>query len=303
MNSRRLNYFELGASLYTPCNHPNLQGIIQDGLSGARSMIFCLEDAVNEDEVGIALENLKTALQHLQPNNHFRRFIRPRNPMILAELLNIRDIEKIDGFVLPKVDLTTFPLFKAALDNHASRSFSLMPTLETEQVFDSQTLTQIRTKLLEWRENTCCLRIGGNDLMNVLGLKRMPGKTVYETPLRSVIDQLLITFRPYGFELSSPVFDMVNDPLTLIRELENDISYGFFAKTAIHPDQVKIIEHQYAAFVEANQLQAGSVIDESAPAVFLESGQMMERTCHQRWALRTLALANSQHGARAVLSN
>ncbi|WP_419534750.1 HpcH/HpaI aldolase/citrate lyase family protein [Endozoicomonas sp.] len=303
MSNRRLSYFELGASLYTPCNHPNLQAILQTGLSEARSMIFCLEDAVNDDEVELAVANLKAGLHHLQPDHRFLRFIRPRNAMMLVELLKIREISKIDGFVLPKVDLKTFPDFKAALDGYASKPFLLMPTLETDQVFDHQTLTQVRTKLLEWKDNTCCLRVGGNDLMNILGLKRMPGKTVYETPLRSVIDQLLITFRPYGFELSSPVFDIINDPMTLIREIENDISYGLFAKTAIHPEQVQVIEHQYAAFVKAHQLQAGAVIDVNAPAVFQKSGQMMERTCHQNWALRTQALANSQNDARAVLSS
>ena len=298
---RRVSYFELGASLYTPCNHPNLQTLLQQGLSGARSMVFCLEDAINEDDVIPALGNLKKALRHLQPNGYFRRFIRPRNPMMLAELLRMTDIQKIDGFVLPKVDLNSFPLFKASLDNHARHPFALMPTLETEQIFDSSALIQIRTKLLAWQENIACLRIGGNDLMNILGLKRMQGKTVYETPLRTVIDQLLITFRPHGFELSAPVFDFIEDPITLSREIESDISYGLFAKTAVHPDQIGIIEDQYALFVANHQSQAGAVVNDQAPAVFKQGGQMMERTCHQKWALRTLALANSQTGASAQI--
>lgn len=302
MKTRRPCYFDLGASLYTPCNHPNLQAILQNGISGVRSMVFCLEDAVRDDEIIPALTNLKKSLQHLDPDNRFRRFIRPRNPIMLAELLRQPHIDKVDGFVLPKADLNSLPLYKAALENHAIAPFALMPTLETDQVFDAKTLIQIRTELMEWSGNVLCLRIGGNDLMNILGLKRMPEKTVYETPLRTVIDQLVITFRPFGFELSAPVFDFIDDQITLLREIETDISYGLFAKTAVHPSQVTAIEHQYRVFVESHARQADAVIDTRSAAVFKQSGQMMERTCHQNWALRTRALANSQYDASAALS-
>ncbi len=296
------SYFELGASLYTPCSHKNLEMIMQEGIFGARSMVFCLEDAVNEDELPFALLNVRKSLSRLKADKAFLRFIRPRSPMMLAELLRMPEINKIDGFVLPKVDLHSLPLFKAALDNHASASFSLMPTLETEQVFDTKALIQIRARLSDWCEDICCLRIGGNDLMNILGLKRMRERTIYETPLRAVIDQLVITFRPYGFELSAPVFDFLDDSKTLAREVVHDISYGLFAKTAIYPSQLPIIEQQYITFVEMHAGQAESVVHEQAAAVFNQQGQMMERTCHKQWAMRTLALARGQSVAKAALS-
>ena len=291
------SYFQLGASLYTPCSHKDLQMIMQKGILGARSMVFCLEDAVNEDELPYALTNIRKSLCRLERDRDFLRFIRPRNPMMLAELLRMPGIDKIDGFVLPKADLYSLPLFKAALNEHACTSFSLMPTLETEQIFDNKALIQIRTKLAEWCDNVCCLRIGGNDLMNVLGLKRMRGKTIYETPLRSVLDQLVVTFRPHGFELSAPVFDFIDDMETLVKEVEHDISYGLFAKTAIYPDQIGKIERQYITFIETHANQAGSVVHEQAAAVFSQQGQMMERTCHRHWAVRTLAFARGQGAA------
>ena len=136
--------------------------------------------------------------------------------------------------------------------------------------------------------------------MNIIGLKRMPGRTVYETPLRTVIDQLVIAFRPHGFDLSAPVFDVLDDQSTLLRELETDISYGLFAKTAVHPLQINTIEGEYRHFAESHAKQADSVIDVSSPALFRQNGQMMERTCHQNWALRTLELANFQAGVPAT---
>lgn len=164
MSNRHVSYFELGASLYTPCNHPDLLTIVQRGITGARSMVFCLEDAIRDDEVAFSLANLNESLRHLNPDHRFRRFIRPRNPNMLVELLKQPHVHKVDGFVLPKADLNSLPQFKAALENHAKTPFALMPTLETEQIFDAHALTQIRTQLLEWRAHIPCLRIGGGTI-------------------------------------------------------------------------------------------------------------------------------------------
>ncbi len=290
---RKVNYFELGASLYSPCTHPGLAQLLQSGVGGTRSMVFCLEDAVRQDEIGSAISNFRGALRALSPMPNLLRFVRPRNTLMLAQLLQIPGIEKIDGFVLPKVDLNSLSLYKQALENHATTTFALMPTLETSQVLEVVALHRIRKQLSDLGDAVTCIRIGGNDLMNLLGIKRMPGITAYDTPLRSMIDQMVLAFRPYGYEMSAPVFDFIDDRTTLAREVEHDLSYGFYAKTAIHPNQVRIIEQQYAAFSKAHVEQARAVLDEAAAAVFQFGGQMMERTCHSSWAARTLNLANA----------
>ena len=43
--------------------------------------------------------------------------------------------------------------------------------------------------------------IGGNDLLNLLGLRRQRGHTLYETPLGAVIARLVTTFKPHGFRV------------------------------------------------------------------------------------------------------
>ena len=58
-----------------------------------------------------------------------------------------------------------------------------------------------------WRARILVLRIGGNDLLNLLGLRRQRGHTLYETPLGAVIARLVTTFKPHGFRLSAPVFE------------------------------------------------------------------------------------------------
>ncbi|WP_237067151.1 HpcH/HpaI aldolase/citrate lyase family protein [Microbulbifer guangxiensis] len=284
------DYFSLGATLYTPCTHPNLERIFQRGL-GARSMVYCTEDSVNPQELGIALENLANALYLFKPNKEFLRFIRPRNSVVLEKILLMPGIEKVNGFVLPKCDLHSLPNYLSVL-HKAKKRFSLMPTLETEQILDPLVLPKIRDILNQIKSRIICLRIGGNDLLNLMGLKRLPGISAYDTPLRSIIDQLLLTFRPVGYEISAPVFDFIDDRATLADEVARDISYGMFAKTAIHPCQLQVIEELYTQYAKIHMEQARAISANDASAVFLMNGQMMERTCHRTWARRTLALVS-----------
>ncbi len=284
-----VSYFELGASLYMPLTYPNVSTVLQQGLPDVRSMIFCCEDAVLEYELPLALDNLRRALRQLQPDRTIRRFVRPRNAAVLAEILAMPGVQHLDGFVLPKADLNTLLEYKKVL-SRSSVAFAIMPTLETIQVLDAVALPRIRTLLDQFGQRILCLRIGGNDLLNLMGLKRLPNLTAYDTPLRMVLDQLVLAFRPFGYNLSAPVFDFIDDEKTLISEVARDISYGFYAKTAIHPKQISIIESQYALYLEFHRKQAEALLSKDAKAVFLMDGEMMEKSCHSSWALRTLQL-------------
>lgn len=287
----QVSYFDLGASLYTPSICEKLSERLQGDIPFLRSIVVCLEDAVKEDEVSFALNNLKNALQNMQSNRTLKRFIRVRNPLMLAEILNYGNINIIDGFILPKFDLHTIDLYEKVFRENGQHVFQVMPTLETYQVFDYQAMSALANRLQKWGDRVICLRIGGNDLMNLLGIKRMQGMTTYDTPLRSVIDQLIVHFRPKGFELSAPVYDMIDDIETLKKEVAMDLVYGFFAKTAIHPSQIPVIESAFSNFSESHVEQAQRVLRYDSAAIFKFNGQMMESTCHKNWANRTIQLA------------
>lgn len=286
-----VSYFDLGATLYTPCTHAKLETVIQHSPAMARSMVYCLEDAVGESELGFALTNLEKSLRTLQPNDQLKRFIRVRNASMLTEILSYEHIHKVEGFVLPKFDLNNITLYQRIIEKHQDKAFSYMPTLETAQAFDPKAMATLADALNAWGPTITCLRIGGNDLINLLGLKRSRGFTAYDTPLRTVIDQLIITFRPLGYELSAPVFDFIDDPNTLSKEIALDIANGFYAKTAIHPTQVSVIEQAFRGFSKSHFGQAENVLDANSKAVFQLDGQMLETNCHKNWATRTSQLA------------
>lgn len=288
-------YFSLGATLYTPATHDKLVTIMRQGLAGVRSVVFCTEDAVHSRDVNAALLNISEALAVVPANSGFSRFIRPRNPGVLSLLLKDPNIHKVDGFVLPKLDTSNVVDYLEVLGG-ATHHFNVMPILESNDVFDISKVRLIVDEMSSLGDQLICFRVGANDLLGSIGLKRMRGQTIYETPLNHVIMNLIVEVRSRGFELAAPVFDFIEDRETLDREVALDVKYGLYSKTAIHPTQVVDIEKHYT--VSAFELEKAEMLRTgSDEAIFLLNGQMCEQSCHSRWAERTLKTA-SVFGAR-----
>ncbi len=289
------NADNLGASLYVPATHPQLCAIAAgQKLAQLRSVIFCTEDAVHARDLQSALANLAVALQALCPDPQRQRFVRVRSPEVLQQLLALPGIGRIDGFVLPKATAANLPDYLRLL---TTTQHSLMPTLESVEVFDDQELQRLRQLLLQpaWRARILLLRIGGNDLLNLLGLRRQRGHTLYETPVGSVIARLVTTFKPHGFLLSAPVFEYLDDDATLEREVRQDLLHGLTGKTAIHPDQVPRIERHYSAR-HSDLAAARRILDPDAAGVFQFDNAMCEPTTHRNWAL-SVVQAEQHYGS------
>ncbi len=281
--SKQFSPWMLGAPLYMPGNRRDIMEIANgEKYSMLRSMIFCTEDAVSRSDVDSCMRQIGLCLQGFRDSSQRFRFIRARNPDILARLLDLPGIEKVDGFVLPKF---TESVFHAYFDQLEGTPFKVMPTLETREVFDFNAMSELRQGLLQddILKRVIMLRIGGNDLMNLLGIRRPRSSTIYETPIGNVIAQLVTIFRPYGLSLSAPVFEYLDDSDTLQKEMKLDLAYGLIGKTAIHPTQVPAIESAYAVDGEDYEM-AISLSDQAAPAVFRMHDAMCEVATHQQWA-------------------
>ena len=290
MNTRIKSFepWHLGAPLYMPGNRRDILEIANgEKYPWLRAMIFCTEDAVLQADVDSCVRHLGLCLQGFKNTTQQYRFIRVRNPDVLGRLLALPDIDKIDGFVLPKF---TEDVFNDYLDQLRDTTFKVMPTLETKEVFNVNAMTNLCQGLLQsdMAENVLMLRIGGNDLMNLLGLRRERASTIYETPLGHIIAQLVTIFKPYGFSLSAPVFEYLDDPHTLLREMKMDLAYGLIGKTAIHPTQVPMIEEAFKVNIEDYEM-ALSLSDLDAPAVFRMHDAMCEVATHQQWATQILS--------------
>lgn len=287
-----LSAMQLGASLYVPANRPDL-ALIARGQNPlpVRSLIFCTEDALHERDLESALNRLAALLPELETGSALR-FIRPRNPNVLRRLLRMDGIEQIQGFVLPKIGPRSLGDWLRAWDDR--HSHWLMPVLETTETFDRRQMDVLRDRLEDsgLREQVLCLRIGGNDLLNLLGVRRARSMTVYDTPLRGVIADLVCAFHPAGYRLSAPVFERLDTPEVLAREVEADLQHGLVGKTAIHPTQIPVIEERYRVSREDYDM-AAAILNPNAAAVFKLHGTFCEPATHQRWAAGILEQAQT----------
>ena len=283
-----LNAHQLGACLYVPAIHPQLFAIARgDKLAHVRSIIYCTEDSVTESDLPRALAQLADLLGEIPAHCPRNRFIRLRNPRVMRHILALPHLDKIHGFVLPKITAANLDDY-AALRNTA---FQVMPTLESRDVFlESAMLALLDTLNRDWREHILCLRIGGNDLLNHLHMRRPPGVTLYHTPIGSLIDRLVGIFKPHGYHLSAPVFEFLNQPELLAQEVREDLHHGLTGKTAIHPDQVSLIEQHYRIRRDEREL-AAQVLADDAEAVFQVNQTMQEPATHRNWAINTLQAA------------
>ncbi|BDT57143.1 ATP-binding protein [Massilia varians] len=288
----------LGASLYVPANHKDLARIANgEKLPDARSLIFCLEDAIADRELSWSLFNLSVVLANMRSEVTAERFVRVRNPEVMERVLAMPGAEKLSGFVLPKITRHNFDTyFRLVRDT----SHVLMPTLETAEVFSDSEMQQLRAvfEAPGVRHRILALRIGGNDLLALLGLRRPRGMTIYRTPLGPVIARLVTTFRPWGFALTAPVFEYLDLPELLDQEVLEDLAHGMIGKTAIHPTQIALIEQHYQ--VRPQDLAvARAILDDASPAVFRMDDAMCEVATHRAWAERLVEQSN-RFGSRSM---
>ncbi|MDH2913244.1 HpcH/HpaI aldolase/citrate lyase family protein [Kosakonia sp. HypNH10] len=292
----RLSPWHLGATLYMPATRNDIAGAILEGkIPGLRSLVICLEDAVSETDMPDALANLAQLLHTLNDAKQAGGnaewplvFIRPRHPQMGKWLTEHFDLSAVDGFVLPKFTLSALPEWWEIIGN---THLCMMPTLETEEVFDVVQMRELAIALLAHpcHGRIIALRIGGNDLMNVVSLRRPRDLTLYDSPMGYVIKMLVSVFAPRDFALTAPVCEHIDDHEVMARELALDMAHGLVGKTAIHPRQIAVIER--ALMVTQGEHSDALRILNSTQAVFKSQGSMCEPATHRRWAAGILERA------------
>lgn len=280
--------WSLGATMYMPAIRSDLAMILSrkkmiSGCQQPRTIVICLEDAINDNQIEEALDSLEIALVTYKQNNQ-HVFVRPKNSALLSRILKIKDIGKIDGFVLPKITNVNIQEY---LDILEGKMFYIMPTLETKECFDIDLMKDLRNKLENYKEKVITLRIGGNDLLNTLHMRRPKNGTLYDTPVGLVIHSLVQIFKPYGFNLSAPVFEFVDRMNLLEKEVEIDLMAGLVGKTAIHPSQIHHIEKHFEVGEQDFEM-ASAILNPESPAVFQMHGSMCEPATHKAWAKEIL---------------
>lgn len=295
-----LSPYALGATLYMPATRADLLDVVfRTKLPELRSLVVCLEDAVADIDIDTALSNLHVLLSAI--NDRGGRsgdgpllFVRPRDSVMAAVLNDWPLIKHVDGFVVPKLTMRNLGSWEQAVTNP---ELFLMPTLETADVFNPVAMVELGQALkVNLASRIIALRIGGNDLMGSLGLRRNPATTLYSTPMGYVIPMLAGVMGSQGFALTAPVFEQLATPNLLGEELDLDIAHGLVGKTAIHPSQISLIQEKLRVSLE-DLNSAKLIVSDVAPAVFKHNDVMCEPATHYKWAVKILERAE-WHGVR-----
>lgn len=276
---------ELGATMYIPATHSALWEVTQGyKYPELKSVVVCLEDSVREDDLEIAKQQLHNLLKRIDDseikNNKVAVFVRPRNLEVAKEIIDWELDHTFNGFVVPKYTLKDLN----AWDQLTKNQHNVMLTLETGEYFDMGYVSEVKHALIESQaKNVLCLRIGGNDLLSSLNLRRPKACTIYDTPVGLLIPQLVGQFVPSGFQLSSPVFEHIEMIDILKKEIALDKVNGLLAKTAIHPSQLDLIHSEYKV-TSIEYYEAKLILDADAKSVFKLHGSMLEPATHRNWA-------------------
>ncbi len=182
----------LGATLYAPGTRSGLAGDARaQGARGVTSMVFCLEDAVADDDLVAAEGNVVAALVELdgQPSLPWI-FVRIRDLAQLRRLVTgpAGRSSALAGVVLPKFSALTggaelLAEVEAASERLGRRLWA-MPVLESPEIIYNEgrleSLMAIRALADAYPDVVLALRVGATDLCGLYGLRRDRDLTIYD---------------------------------------------------------------------------------------------------------------------------
>ena len=277
---RRLHYIELGATLFIPAHHHNILPLIQrKKIPYLKSMVIDFEDGVTSQQRREGLDKLEKYLDAIDTNSAYV-FIRPKDPQMLKDISLREDIQRCDGFVLPKFSLQTAPLYLEYLD---ATQHMFMPSFEGLEVFENDTLQKLFEMLLPYKERIVLVRFGLEDLYKQLLLPRECATNPFDISSISVLlGGFIAKAKLYQFGISGGVYGCFEDEKRLRVYTQRDLNEGLFSKTTIHPKQIGVIHDVYK--VDAKELEYAKKIVAQHEGVGSYNGQMIETATMQNYA-------------------
>lgn len=310
--------YSLGGLMYSPATNKTIaDAVISRKYKDVRSLALCLEDAVSDDAVEEAEEQLVNSLEKIYNAVSAGERLESEIPMIFIRVRNSVQIERIyrricgfnllTGFIFPKFTVSNAIEYINAvgyINRNTMKPVYFMPILETSDILDidtrAETLKSLKKILDSVKELVLNVRIGGNDFCNIYGFRRNVNQTIYDIAvIRDVIADIVNVFGA-DYVISAPVWEYFGNSRNddwrkgLINELELDRLNGLIGKTAVHPTQVPIINNSLC--VDKNDyFDAVKILNwkDKVSAVSKSTGgdRMNEQKVHEKWAEKIIALS------------
>lgn len=294
--------YSLGGLLYMPVAQSNfIPKLAKGSYPYLKAFSIDLEDAMGDTDEGMLYDLLTQRLAQLKTCkndlSNTKVFIRTRTPKMLRKILTMPFIECVDGFILPKFDLTNIEEYKKIIQ--VNRGYWYMPVLESNMLSSPAkrcfNLEQMHERLKPIEDSILNIRVGGNDFCNLYGIRRKAPQTIYDNNLISNILSDIVGVFSQDYVVSGPVCESLNEESfpTLRKEVQLDLLNGFIGKTSIHPEQVKLINEElkpdYSDYMDARALLNWD--KDTGVCKSYDGSRMLEVKCHQKWARKILTLA------------
>ena len=270
---KKINFLELGATLFVPATHKNLQSILSgEKYPVLKSVVVDMEDGIAEEFLEGALEVLKELLRSYRRGD-LLVFLRPNSVKTLQEILFYDNILEIDGFVLPKFGLQNAKEYLNILEPF---DFFIMPSIEGEELFCEHKLHELKDIFLDSSLHIELVRFGLEDMFRQLRMKNRCETSPFDVgALSHTLSRFIAIFKSAGFGVSGGVYRCFNDSDGFVKSVERDIFEGLMTKTIIHPNQIELAHNVYK--VTQEEFNEALEIIKREDAVFAQDSQMMER--------------------------
>src|SRR4051794_27406285 len=217
----------LGATLYAPGTRGDLVAVaLRQAALGVTSMVFCLEDAIADDEVALAEGNVIASLRRLSSVAADQRplvFVRVRDEAQLNRIVATVQGRSaaLAGFVLPKFGeqdgASQLEAVQAGSERLGRRLWA-MPVLESPEIIYRETrvdtLLAVRRLFDKHRERVLAVRIGATDLCGLFGLRRDRDLTIYDLSVvrECIADIVNVCGRDGNHVITGPVWEYFSSP-------------------------------------------------------------------------------------------
>ncbi len=301
--------YRVGGLLYTPATNMTIAEKLKNHtIDCLTSIVFCLEDSIGDAELPEAEANLREILTALKDTENLPlMFIRVRTPSHLAQLyeyLNDR-LDIVTGFVLPKFDMSNIEEYFEVMD-YINRGLDkpkyIMPIIESRMIAKScnrlAELEKLKIRMEVMKKYILNVRVGGNDFLNIYGLRRNVRQNIYQIGIvRNILVDIASVFSG-DYVVSGAVWEYYDNGIDdkwrtgLEKELELDRLNGFIGKTSIHPSQLPLIWDSLrptkSDFQDAEKILRWS--DKGGVSGSYDGRRMNEVKTHRNWARTTYIL-------------
>lgn len=315
---KELLKYAIGANMYMAATRQNVfKKLVNNEYYDVGAITLCMEDAISEDEVGLAQDNVLDILDHLYEVENSGAelnlpllFVRVRSIeqfLSFAKMLDERHVKVLCGFSFPKFNSDNGSEYFSIL-RRLSEKFSEplygMPIIEDKAVMYKESrfeeLEKIQKIFLDNDDYMLNIRVGGTDFSSIYGLRRDVNTTIYD--IKVVADCLkdILNFflrQECRYVVAGPVWEYYSwkeqspEISGLKKELALDIQNGFQGKTIIHPSQTDVVNKAY--IVKYDEYQDALNVLNSKGGVFasVNGNRMNETNPHKNWASKIMARA------------